>query len=130
MRIRKILPIILAVLFLYGCKGEAELAMERGIQYYEWNLVDKAILEFNRVVHMLSVTPHERDYKKIQLLARAHHNLSVSYAKKKWYNDAEKEARTAFDLYPSAENRTVLELIQKKQTTNKESSPAKGEPNQ
>jgi len=26
-----------------GCKGDAELAMERGIQYYEWEKIEKAI---------------------------------------------------------------------------------------
>ena len=55
------------------------------------------------------------------MLSRAHHNLAVSYAKKKWYADAEKEAKHAFDLLPTEENKHVLELIQsiKNQIVNK-----------
>ena len=50
----------------------------------------------------------------IQLLSRAHHNLAVAYAKKTWYNDAIMEARKAFELIPTDNNRRVMELIQKK----------------
>jgi len=88
--------------------------MERGIQYYEWEKIEKAILEFKYVVHTLSSNAGKLDYKGIQLLSRAHHNLAVAYAKKTWYDDAIKEARKAFELIPSDDNRKVMELIQKK----------------
>ena len=88
--------------------------MERGIQYYEWENIEKAILEFKYVVHTLSAETGKKDYKDIQLLSRAHHNLAVSYAKKTWYNDAIMEARKAFELIPTDNNREVIELIQKK----------------
>ncbi|SVE37808.1 uncharacterized protein METZ01_LOCUS490662 [marine metagenome] len=114
MPIKKILVCILCLFLFFSCKSDEELAMERGIQYFEWNLIDKAIFEFNHVIHLLSIYPNELNYEKIQLLSRAHHNLAVSYAKKKWYDDASKQARTAFDLVPSKENRQVLELIQNK----------------
>ena len=39
-----------------GCKNETELAMERGIQYYEWEKIEKAILEFKYVIHTLLYT--------------------------------------------------------------------------
>ena len=97
-----------------GCKGDAELAMERGIQYYEWEKIEKAILEFKYVIHNLSAETGKKDYKHIQLLSRAHHNLAISYAKKTWYNDAIMEARKAFELIPTDDNRKVMELIQKK----------------
>ena len=97
-----------------GCKGDAELAMERGIQYYEWEKIEKAILEFKYVIHTLSAEIGGMDYKQIQLLSRAHHNLAVAYAKKTWYYDAIKEANKAFELIPSDDNRKVMELIQKK----------------
>ena len=115
---KKFIICILSLLLFLSCKSDEELAMERGIQYFEWNLVDKAIFEFNHVVHLLSIYPNELNYEKIQLLSRAHHNLAVSYAKKKWYDDAIEQARTAFDLVPSKENRQVLELIKKKQNLN------------
>ena len=88
--------------------------MERGIQYYEWEKIEKAILEFKYVIHTLSAETGKKDYKDIQLLSRAHHNLAVSYAKKTWYNDAIMEARKAFELIPTDNNREVIELIQKK----------------
>ena len=105
-------PILIIVTL--GCKGDAELAMERGIQYYEWEKIEKAILEFKYVIHNLSVETGKKEYKNIQLLSRAHHNLAVAYAKKTWYNDAIMEARKAFELIPTDENRKVMELIQKK----------------
>ena len=101
-------------IIIFGCRGETDLAMERGIQYYEWEKTEKAILEFKYVIHTLSAETGKRDYKDIQLLSRAHHNLAVSYAKKTWYNDAIMEARKAFELIPTEDNRKVMELIQKK----------------
>ena len=88
--------------------------MERGIQYYEWENIEKAILEFKYVIHTLSGETEKKDYKQIQLLSRAHHNLAVAYAKKTWYNDAIIEAKKAFELIPTVDNRKVMELIQKK----------------
>ena len=104
----------LFIITILGCKGEAELAMERGIQFYEWEKIEKAILEFKYVIQTLSAETGKKDYKHIQLLSRAHHNLAVAYAKKTWYNDAIMEARKAFELFPSGDNRKVMELIQKK----------------
>ena len=61
------------------------------------------------------------NYKYIQLLSRAHHNLAIAYAKKTWYNDAIMEARNAFDLIPTDDNRKVMELIQKKMSAESKS---------
>ena len=97
-----------------GCKGDDELAMERGIQYYEWDMIEKAVLEFKFVIHNLSSQNEKLDYTQIRLKSRAHHNLAVAYAKKEWYDDAVLEAREAFELFPSDDNRRVLELIQNK----------------
>ena len=104
----------LFIIIALGCKGDVELAMERGIQYYEWEKIEKAILEFKYVIHVLSEKTDKINYKNIQLLSRAHHNLAIAYAKKKWYNDAIVEAREAFELIPTDDNRKVMELIQKK----------------
>ena len=88
--------------------------MERGIQYYEWDMIEKAVLEFKHVIHSLDDESNKTDYSNIKLLSRAHYNLAVAYAKKNWYEDAAYEARKAFDLFPTNENRKLLELIQTK----------------
>ena len=85
--------------------------MERGIQYYEWDMIEKAVLEFKHVIHSLENESKKTDYSNIKLLSRAHYNLAVVYAKKNWYEDAADEARKAFELFPTDENRKLLELI-------------------
>jgi len=102
------------VFLLAGCNNEHELTMERGIQYYEWDMIEESILEFKNVTHALGAHSKKLDYSKIKLLSRAHHNLSVAYAKKEWYVEAIQEAKKAFSLYPSDDNKKVLELIQQK----------------
>ena len=115
---------------MLGCKGEEDLAMERGIQYYEWEKIEQAILEFKYVIHSLSAETGKKDYKHIQLLSRAHHNLAVAYAKKTWYNDAIMEARKAFELIPTDNNRKVMELIQKKMVAKSKTAAQQPSPNQ
>ena len=104
----------LLIIVALGCRGDSELAMERGIQYYEWDMIEKAVLEFKFVIHNLSAQNKKLDYSQIRLKSRAHHNLAVAYAKKSWYDDAAVEAREAFELFPSDDNRKVMELIQNK----------------
>ena len=104
----------LLIIITLGCRGDSELAMERGIQYYEWDMIEKAMLEFKFVIHNLSSQNKKLDYSQIRLKSRAHHNLAVAYAKKSWYDDAAVEAREAFELFPSDDNRKVMELIQNK----------------
>jgi len=104
----------LLIFLALGCRGDSELAMERGIQYYEWDMIEKAVLEFKFVIHNLSSKNKKLDYSQIRLKSRAHHNLAVAYAKKNWYDDAAVEAREAFELFPSDDNRKVMELIQNK----------------
>jgi len=117
----------LLIIAALGCKGDAELAMERGIQYYEWEMIEKAVLEFKFVVHKLSSQIEKLDYSQIRLKSRAHHNLAVAYAKKEWYDDAVLEAREAFELFPSDDNRKVMELIQNKIPTESQ-KPVKQKP--
>ena len=115
--------LLLLLLLSLGCKNETELSMERGIQYYEWNMIEKALLEFKYVIHILGNQSKRLDYKDINLLSRAHHNLAVAYAKKGWYRDATDEARKAFELFPTDDNRKVLELIQAKESQKSVSEP-------
>ena len=110
------------VLFLIGCNNEHELTMERAIQYYEWDMIEESILEFKNVTHALGSQSQKLDYSKIKLLSRAHHNLSVAYAKKEWYVEAVQEAKKAFSLYPSDDNKKILELIQQKADSKNQST--------
>ncbi len=110
----KQITILFILIFTIGCKNNADLTMERGIQYFEWNLIDKAILEFNQVIHMFPGDTKKLNYNQIKILSQAHHNLAVAYAKKEWYKDAEREAKSAFELVPSSENRRVWDLIKDK----------------
>tara|TARA_B100001250_G_C19805584_1_gene793136 strand:+ start:2399 stop:2770 length:372 start_codon:yes stop_codon:yes gene_type:complete len=112
--IKNIIFILFSTLALHGCKTQSELAMERGIQYYEWNQFDDAILEFKKVIHSFPSNGDNLSYNQIKLLSQAHHNLSISYSKKGWDKDAQIEAKKAFDLIPSSENRAVMELINNK----------------
>ena len=104
----------LIIIVALGCKGDSELAMERGIQYYQWDMIEKSVLEFKFVIHNLSSQNKKLNYSQIRLKSRAHHNLAVAYAKNSWYDDAAVEAREAFELFPSDDNRRVMELIQNK----------------
>ena len=91
--------------------------MERGIQYYEWNMIEKAVLEFKYVIHSLDIKSKKLDYRMIKLLSRAHHNLAVAYAKKKWYEDASNNTGLVL------ERRHILGLVSQLLTTS-DSVPA------
>ena len=106
--------IFLALIFIISCRNEHELTMERGIQYYEWDMIEHAVIEFKHVTHALRSKTKKLDFSNIKLLSRAHHNLAVAYAKQEWYSEASIEAEKAFELYPSIDNKKVLELIKKK----------------
>ena len=104
----------LLIFLALGCKGDAELALGRGNEYYKRNEMEKAVLEYKFVIHDLSSQNKKLDHSQIKLKSRAHHNLAVAYAKKEWYDDAVLEAREAFELFPSDDNRKVMELIRNK----------------
>ena len=112
-KLKHTLPLLLFLLL--GCANDIELAMERGIHYYEWDRVEEAILEFKYVTQVLGKKINQLNHNNIKLLSRAHHNLAVAYAKKTWYKEAAYEAKKAFDLFPTDNNRKVLELILSKQ---------------
>ena len=107
----KIIYILFPIL-LFSCKSDAQLAMERGIKLYDWNKLDDAIVEFNKVKYLLNYDKQE--LSSIELLAQAHFNLGITYAKKGLYNQAEQEILTALSLIPNPEYREVLHLIRKK----------------
>ena len=46
-----------------------------------------------------------------ELLAQAHYNLGISYAKKELFNQAEQEILTAISIIPNPEYRNVLQMV-------------------
>lgn len=116
----RIILILSALLLFTACKSDVELTLERGIQYFEWNILDKAIIEFNQVVRLLSSDFNRLTRYEIEMLSKAHHNLAVSYLKKEWLDAAEQEARKAFKIMPTEENRTALAVIHKERKKQQE----------
>ena len=104
---------ILFPILLLSCKSDAQLAMERGIKLYDWNKLDDAIVEFNKVKYLLNYIGDE-SLESIELLAQAYFNLGITYAKMELYGQAEQEILQAISLLPNKEYREVLELVQSK----------------
>ena len=70
---------IILILFLFSCKSDGELSMERGIHYYDWKMYNEAILEFNKSkFHYMS--KNNKSYEDIKLLAQTHYNLAITYS--------------------------------------------------
>ena len=109
----KKLLIILSIVCI-SCKSDVDLAMERGIQYFEWNLLDKAIIEFNHVVHMLSDDPKNLTYDQREMLSKAFHNLAIAHLHLERFSFAENYALKAYELFSSEENWETLNRIKNK----------------
>ena len=105
----RIIYIIIPFLMM-SCKSDANMAMERGIQHYKWNQIDEAIIEFNKVKYLLDFKDGE-SLESAELLAQAHYNLGISYAKKELFNQAEQEILTAISIIPNPEYRNVLQMV-------------------
>ena len=108
----RIIYLFIPLLFL-ACKSDAELAMERGIKLYDWNKLDEAIIEFNKVKYLVNYEKND-SIESIELLAQAYFNLGITYAKMELYNQAEQEMLNAISLIPNKEYREVLALIRNK----------------
>ena len=117
----KLIYLLIPFLFL-SCKSDAQLAMERGIQFYDWNKFDEALVEFNKVKYLLEDTNNSY-LSNIELLAQAHFNLGITYAKLNFLNQAEQEILNALSLVPNQEYRTVLNLVRDKQEQNEVDKP-------
>jgi len=101
---------ILFIVFLFSCKSESELSIERGIQFYDWGKYNQAIIEFNKSkFHQLN--KRNQSYDDLKLLAQIYYNLSITYAKLGIYDAAYQEAQNAVSLIPNKEYREVLNLI-------------------
>lgn len=108
---KKIIYILLLLLF-FSCKSDAELAIERGIQYYDWKKYNEAIVEFNKS-KFYQITQNNQSYYDLKLLAQTHYNLAITYAKLEMYDVAYQEAQRSVALVPNKEYREVLGLIKK-----------------
>ena len=104
---------ILFPLLLLSCKSDAQLAMERGIKLYDWDKLDDAIVEFNKVKYLLDYDQNG-SLASIELLAQAHFNLGITYAKMELYHQAEQEILNAISLIPNKEYRDVLNMVRSK----------------
>ena len=105
---KKLLLILLLSMLFIGCKSDAQLSMERGIQFYEWNLLDKAILEFNKVVLMLPDDPRQLNYEETEMLSRAYYNLSIAHLQLGRLDFANNYGLKAYQLLPTQENWDLL----------------------
>ena len=57
------------------------------------------------------------------MLAQAHYNLGITYAKMDLLNQAEQEVLNALSLIPNKEYRDILNLIRDKQNNTKNEVP-------
>ncbi len=117
----KIIVYFLFPVLFIGCKSDAHLSMERGIRLYDWGKYNEAIVEFNKVRYLLDYK--EGTLEDIELLAQAHYNLGITYAKMDMLNKAEQEVLNALSLIPNKEYRDILDLIRNQQNTTKNVVP-------
>jgi len=106
---KKYIYLSLTCLF-FSCKTDAELAMERGIQLFDWGKYDQAILEFNEAKYLQAVHG-DQTYGDLKLLAHTHYNLAITHAKLHNLSKAYEEAQRAFTLIPKEEYKQLLDLI-------------------
>ena len=100
--------ILLSLFIFNACQDQAELTMERGIQFYEWNLFDKAILEFNQVILMLPNDPRQLSYEETEMLSRAYYNIAIAHLQLGRIDQVDNFANKAYQLLPTQENWDLL----------------------
>ncbi len=115
----------LLIFLLAGCGEKPERHLDLGLWYYQKGLVDDAVLEFKEVIRLLPSDPRRLTRRELDIVARAHYNLAVAYAKKKWYELALLEAEKTFELRPTPENYKLQDLIRKRKDL-ESLSPAPG----
>ncbi|MBA7597830.1 MAG: hypothetical protein GH143_02385 [Calditrichaeota bacterium] len=121
-----LLPML--IFLLVGCGEKPERHLDLGLWYYQKGLVDDAILEFKEVIRLLPSDPRRLTRRELDIVARAHYNLAVAYARKKWYELALLEAEKTFELRPTPENYELQELIRQRKDLESLSSASKTAP--
>lgn len=108
-----LLPLL--ALLLAACSENPQRHLDLGLWYYQKGLVDDAILEYKEVIRLAPADPRRMNTRELDMVARAHYNLAVAYAKKSWYELALVEAKQTFEMRPTTENYNLQELIRKRQ---------------
>ena len=103
--------ILLGFLFFISCKEKDSLGVERGIALYELGKIDESIIEFKSSINFLSSTAFKHNKNKQKLLGQAYRNLAIACSKKEWYDVALDYAKEAFKIFPSSENKELIDLI-------------------
>ncbi len=116
------------IFLLAGCGEKPERHLDLGLWYYQTGLVDDAVLEFKEVIRLLPSDPRRLTRRELDIVARAHYNLAVAYARKKWYELALMEAEKTFELRPTPENYDLQELIRQRKDLESLSSASKTAP--
>ncbi len=116
------------IFLLAGCGEKPERHLDLGLWYYQKGLVDDAVLEFKEVIRLLPSDPRRLTRRELDIVARAHYNLAVAYARKKWYELALLEAEKTFELRPTPENYDLQELIRQRKDLESLSSASKTAP--
>ena len=99
------------LIFLFACKSDSELSIERGIYFYDWGKYNEAIIEFNKS-KFFQLNKKKHSYDDVKLLAQVYYNLAITYSKLNMYEQAYQEAQHAVSLIPNKEYREVLSLIE------------------
>tara|TARA_B110000014_G_scaffold168133_1_gene119148 strand:- start:226 stop:615 length:390 start_codon:yes stop_codon:yes gene_type:complete len=116
--------ILTAILIFNGCRDQSELSMERGEYYYSVDRFEDAVLEYTRVINSYPDDLSSFNSHTIEMIANAHHNLSVimfkrgyksedKVEKKLYLNKAYSNAAKAYDLIPKDTYKKTWDKIQK-----------------
>jgi len=106
--------ILVCALFFISCKERDSLGVERGIVLYELGQIDESIIEFKASIDFLSQSKFKYNKEKQKMLGQAYRNLAISCSKKEWYDVALGYAKEAFNIFPSSDNKELINLIQNK----------------
>ena len=103
--------VLVGALFFISCKERDALGVERGIALYELGKIDESIIEFKSSIDFLSQPHFKHNKEKQKMLGQAYRNLAISCSKKEWYEVALEYAQSAFTVFPSSENKKLINLI-------------------
>ncbi|MFQ6605746.1 MAG: tetratricopeptide repeat protein [Fidelibacterota bacterium] len=112
---QSLLFIALAVaLVLSGCRENPERHLKLGNWYLQRGLLEEAILEYREVTRMMPGDYTTLSREEFDILTSAHYNLALVYTKKGWWDSALKEALLSFELQPTKDNRSLVDLIRQR----------------
>jgi len=105
---------VFVFLSLQSCKDNPERHLQLGNWYLQRGLLDESILEFKEVTRIMPESHQGLTREEFQVLSKAHYNLALVYTKKGWWDYALKEAQTCFDLQPTKDNYSLVDLIRQR----------------